>query len=121
MLNQILITIAVLAAVVAFTRLRRQPERQEQRAPAPQSRRPSMPALIGYAFVLVMIVGATLVFYLQWQDANQVMTIEVVDARSGTTTVYHVFRKDLGERTFRTIDGRYVSLGDADRMEVTEN
>jgi hypothetical protein len=119
MFKQILITLLVLAVVVAFTRLRRSRRVATAAGGAGPSRRPSAPAMIGYGFVLVMIIGAAAVSYLQWRDAHQVMTIQVVNARSGAATTYHVYRKDLGGRAFRTVDGRYVSLGDGDRMEVT--
>ncbi len=128
MLNQILITALVLVVVVVFTRMRRRSEREDgagssnaRRGGSGSWRMPSTPAIIGYSLVLVMVVGATIVFYLQWMEANSVVTIEVVDARSGATTTYHVFKKDIGERTFHTVDGRYVSLGAADRMELSEN
>jgi hypothetical protein len=119
MFKQILITLLVLAVVVAFTRLRRSRRAAAPAGGARRSRRPSAPAMIGYGFVLVMIVAAAVMSYLQWQDAHQVMTIQVVNARSGAATTYHVYRKDLGGRAFRTVDGRYISLGGGDRMEVT--
>lgn len=126
MLTQILITVFVIVVVLLFTRMRK-------RAPAPgQSTRTagtasgrsgafSAPAIAGYSLVLVIVVGAMVLFYLQWQEANRVVTIQVVDTRSGEIVTYHAFRKDISGRTFRTVDGRNVSLGDADRMELIEN
>ena len=54
---------------------------------------------------------------MRWHNANQIVQVEVVEPASGTRTVYQVRRKDLGEREFRTVDGRRVSLASSDRVE----
>src|SRR6056297_219367 len=51
---------------------------------------------------------------------DAIVSVEVLDTRSGQRTVYQVRRKELGEREFRTVDGRVVSLGASDRMERIE-
>lgn len=125
MLTQILLTALVLVGALLFTRLR---------GTAPRNSRQSQPAgrattrsagrgsrsVVGYALLGLLVVGALVVFYLQWQHAHQVMTVRVVDGGSGEATVYHVYRKDLGGREFQTLDGRQVSLGVGDRMELSE-
>jgi hypothetical protein len=55
-----------------------------------------------------------------WQQRNEVVEVVVVDTRTGDRTTYQVRRKALGDREFRTVDGRLVSLGSADRMELVD-
>lgn len=125
MLSQILLTALVLVGVLLFTRLRGTAPRNARqdtagRAGIARSKGRRSRALAGYALLGLLVLGALLVFYLQWQHAHQVMTVRVVDGASGQATVYQVYRKDLGGREFQTLDGRQVSLGAGDRMELSE-
>lgn len=125
-MTQILVTIVVAVAALLFARARNRP------AEPPQSRRPMRAAELpvpnwltsnasraGYSLLALLVVGALLVFWFQWQAANEVVSVRVVDGSTGTTTVYEVLRKHLGGREFETIDGRFVSLGVGDRMELS--
>jgi len=117
LVRQLLLTALVIVIVVLVVRWRRAPARQA----APGARRgPSPQALAGWVLLGIMVVGATVTFYLQWSEAHEVVTIEVVDGRSGERTTYQVYRKEVGDRRFRTVDGREVSLGQSDRMVLTD-
>lgn len=76
--------------------------------------------IVGYSLAAIMILATAGVSWMRYQEANSIVRVEVVDARSGERTVYQVRRKNLGEREFRTVDGRVVSLGASDRMERIE-
>jgi len=76
--------------------------------------------VVGYSLAAIMILATAGISWMRYQEANAIVQIEVVDARSGERTVYQVRRKNLGEREFRTVDGRVVSLGASDRMERIE-
>lgn len=123
--KQLLVTLAVLAVVIAIARLRRPGPAgrgQQSGSPRPQSSGtgrwpPSSMAAVGYSFLAIMVVIAAIVFYSNWQTAHEVVTIRVLDTRSGDTATYHVYRKDAKGRSFHTVDGRYISLGAGDRME----
>jgi|SRR6056297_1980235 len=124
MVKQLIITLAVATIVIVLARMKR--ARTEARA-APQenastgrssSRTTSM--VVGYSLAAIMILATAGISWMRYQEANAIVQIEVVDARSGERTVYQVRRKNLGEREFRTVDGRVVSLGASDRMERIE-
>ncbi|PWG65460.1 hypothetical protein [Sediminicurvatus halobius] len=117
MIRQLLLTALVIVIVVLIVRWRRAPARQ---APSAPRRGPSPQAIAGWALLGIMVIGATVTFYLQWSEAHEVVTIEVVDGRSGERTTYQVYRKEVGDRSFRTVDGREVSLGQSDRMVLTD-
>jgi len=124
MVKQLLITLAVAAIVIVLARMKR--ARTDARATRqeiitssqPSSRTTSM--VVGYSLAAIMILATAGISWMRYQEANAIVQVEVVDARSGERTIYQVRRKNLGEREFRTVDGRVVSLGASDRMERIE-
>lgn len=123
MLKQLLVTLLVAAIVIVFARMKRArgtaPARSNA-SPASASSSPSGMVIAGYVLAAVMILATAGVTWMRYQEANEIVRVEVIDARSGERTVYQVRRKQLGEREFRTVDGRVVSLGASDRMERIE-
>ena len=124
MVKQLLITLAVAVIVVLIARMKRG-RGYSSAAPGPpagQSRPSKLTTtmLVGYALAALMILATAGVSWMRYQEANAIVRVEVVDTRSGTRTVYQVRRKELGEREFRTVVGRVVSLGASDRMERIE-
>lgn len=124
MLKQLIVTLVVAAIVVVLARMKR--GRAQARASgtrpeaASDSSSPSATMLVGYSLAAIMILATAGVTWMRYQEANEIVRVEVVDTRSGDRTVYQVRRKQLGEREFRTVDGRVVSLGASDRMERIE-
>ncbi|MFP4207370.1 MAG: hypothetical protein ACLFSC_01850 [Wenzhouxiangella sp.] len=124
MIKQALITVLVALIVIIVARAKRAGE--ERRASGPAAAADEEPwyqsttAIIGFIFAGIVIVSSAGVTWMRYQHANEVIRIEVVEPASGTRTVYQVRRRDLGEREFRTIDGREVSLASSDRVERIE-
>lgn len=122
MAKQLLITLLVAAIVVFVARMKRArsvSSAESAEAPAPRQS-PSTTALVGYALAAVMIITAGVLTWMGYQERNEILEVVVVDTRNGDRVVYNVRRKALGEREFRTIDGRLISLGSSDRMELIE-
>jgi hypothetical protein len=121
MIKQALITVLVALIVIIVARAKR--ARDEVRAGGGASRESEEPwyqsttAIVGFIFAGIVILSTAGVTWLRYQHANEVVQVEVVEPASGTRSVYQVRRKDLGEREFRTVDGRQVSLGAGDRVE----
>ncbi|MGK7296619.1 MAG: hypothetical protein ACNS61_12470, partial [Candidatus Wenzhouxiangella sp. M2_3B_020] len=117
-----LITLAVAAIVVVIARMKRNRKtRSDPPAASGNGRRsPSTTEWFGYSLAAVMIVTAATITWLGWKERNEIIDVVVIDARTGDRTVYEVRRKALGDREFRTVDGRVVSLGASDRMERIE-
>ncbi|MCS4504491.1 hypothetical protein KBTX_01862 [wastewater metagenome] len=131
---QFLLTVTVIVVVAVVLRLRAGgtagTQRREDPAPRRDSsprragrswRRPSPRTLAGYALVAVLLAGVSGMAWMEWQQAHEVVHVRVVDTRTGGITEYRVYRKDIGGRSFHTVDGRFVSLSDADRMELRED
>jgi len=119
--RQLLITLLVAAIVIALARLRRASVRRDEARPRDQ-RRPDIPtgALIGYSLAAIMILAAAGVSWMRYEEGSRIVQVEVIDARTGSSTVYQVRKRELGSREFTTVDGRHVSLGASDRMERIE-
>ena len=125
MLKQLLITLLVAVVVVVIARMKR-PRRKNNRGQARPTSADPLPAsdtssrsttmLVGYALAAVMIITTAGISWMRYQEANEIVRVEVLDSRSGERTVYQVRRKELGDREFKTVDGRVVSLGASDRM-----
>jgi len=121
MIKQALITILVAVIVIIVARAKR--ARETARASGHGVRASEEPwyqsttAIVGFIFAGIVILSTAGVTWLRYQHANEVVRVEVVEPASGTRAVYQVRRKDLGEREFRTVDGRQISLGASDRVE----
>jgi hypothetical protein len=117
--RQLLITLLVAAIVIALARVRRGKVKRDEAPPKTDSGLPTG-AVIGYALAALTILASAGFGWHWYQDAHRIVQVEVVESTSGQRTVYQVYRKDLGTREFRTVDGRYISLGASDRMERVE-
>ena len=126
MLTKILFTALVIAVVVAVARYRarRMNDRQRPVVINPHAATPSSVGtvipyrLLGYSLLAVMIAGTTLYFYLDWEENRRVVSVRVINIDSGQSTTYRAYRGDVDGRRFETLDGRVVTLADAERMEL---
>lgn len=122
MIREVLITLLVAAIVIVVARVKRAREAARDRGSAAsraeeQEWYQSSTAIVGFIFAGIVILSTAGVTWLRYKHANEVVRVEVVEPASGERSVYQVRRKDLGDREFRTVDGRRVSLGSGDRVE----
>lgn len=123
MIWKLLLTALVIAGAVLTMRARGQ--RMEQVAAAEAANRPAADSpnlrLIKMAaaiLVVLMVLGAGFYLYHQWQDAYQVVTVRVIDSRSGKEVTYQAYKGDVEGRTFLTTQGRQVTLAEVERLEL---
>ena len=117
MLTKILFTLGVVALVIALVRFRDRPAR---RPDTPKAMPPRLPWVrpLAVAVVAVMLLASVVAVYLQWRDSHQVMQVQVIDSGTGRRSTYRVYRGELQERRFVTLDGRVVQLAETERLEV---
>jgi len=124
MLKQLIVTILVAVIVIVLARVKRGRAKADASGAGPTTQSaassPSATVVAGYGLAAVMIVATAGITWMRYQEANEIVRVEVVDTRTGDRTVYQVRRKQLGEREFTTVGGRIISLGAADRMERIE-
>lgn len=119
MIGKILFTIVVILVVLVLARGRL---RGGAPATTPAARAEPLssrwPRWLAYGFVAVVLgVGATF-YYLDWQERNEVMTVKVINSRTGLSTTYEVSRGEMRGRAFTTVDGVTVTLAEEERVEV---
>ncbi|HID46110.1 MAG TPA: hypothetical protein EYP34_10185 [Chromatiaceae bacterium] len=117
MLTKILFTLAVAAVVFAMVRFRGRPSRSPAPPPVKKARSPWVKVL-AISVVVMMLAGTAVIIYLNWRDSHQIMQVQVIDSGSGRVSTYRVYRGELQERYFVTLDGRRVQLAETERLEV---
>lgn len=119
MFGKLLLTIAVILGAYLFIRVRMQRDRE---CPPPDQR-DSEPLLSGpalrnfsYGLLAVMLLGSAIYLFLGWSSDRDLVRVQVINANTGAITDYQARRGDVKGRSFRTIDGRRVTLADVERM-----
>ena len=67
-----------------------------------------------------MIAGTALYLFQGWVTAREAITVRVINANTGEGVAYQARREDVAGRSFRTLDGRRITLADVERMELDE-
>lgn len=123
MLTKVLFTIAVVLAVVFFSRLRRRPGLDAPTANPPDAASGAssygLMRWLASAVVILMVAGAAFYLYLDWRGASEIVRVRVIDAGTGKSSEYEVYRGEIEDRSFRTVDGRRVILAETERMETS--
>ncbi len=118
MFGKILVTAAVIAAVIMMVRVRRRGGAAGPASPrAPAAR--GLFRWLAAGVVAVMLCASVLYLYLDWRAASEIVQVRVIDARSGQVSTYQAYRGDVEDRSFRAVDGRRVTLAETERMETS--
>lgn len=127
MFGKILVTLAVIIAAVLVLRQRNLNERA-QRGQTPGTERArdtkvrdefsSDMRIAAYMTVVLMLgLGATL-YYYRWQDDHTIVTVTLHRENTAQPIRYQVYKFELQERSFVTIDGTSVTVASNERMEI---
>ena len=129
MITKILFTAAIIVAILILVRMvgGRNAKRQDGRlidiTPArgnAASRRRIGSIMMGM-LALVVIAGVAYVVFSEVADERRAITVEVINTRTGESLRYQVQKGDIRGRTFRTLDGRTVTVADVERIEILDN
>ena len=115
MLTKILFTLLVVCVVYVVYRARG--PKSAPRATNEKTHTTS-PHLIAYSFVGLLVAISGLIFYLNWRDDHQIVDIRVTNGATGQSTTYQAYKTAIEGRSFQTLDGRLVTLGASDRIEM---
>ena len=129
MIGKILLTLAVIA--VAYLMVRRDPGSKPdtaKSAPAKiadydqkQSPDPTLQddlRTASYLFLFFMVAVGAALYYYRWQDDHQLITVRLYSADQAAPVSYEVYKYQLADRSFTTVDGRIITVAGSDRMEV---
>jgi hypothetical protein len=126
MFTKLLILVLVILGVWVAFRVKTGPAPRPSAASRPGPALPTRPAwmpagaprALAYGLVSVMIAGTGLYLFEDWEAGRRPVTVSVINANTGEVVTYQVSPKDLAGRSFRTLDGRHVTLADVERLEV---
>jgi hypothetical protein len=120
MFMKLLLTLLVIAGAVVAVKLRNRPPPVAAISAPACSERPKspLPRIAAYGLVLISLIGVGFYFFHQWRDAYQMVSVRVIDTRSGNAVVYEAYKGDVEGRSFRTVDGRIVTLAEVERLEL---
>jgi len=128
MLGKLLLTLAVI--VIAFLFVRQRDLKAKTKASSPpveSAKKTTKPAddslsadlRIGAYMFLVLMVGLGIaLYYFQWQDDHAVLTVRLHSDSQAEPIEYQVYKFQLQERAFTTVDGILVTVASSERMEV---
>ncbi len=114
MLTKLLFTALVVAMVYAIYRSRSRIGPQRSQPGAPVDNR--FGRLVSYGFVGVLMAISAIGYYFHWRSQHEVVSVRVIGG--GNPTTYQVYRHSVDRRVLKTVDGRTVVLGAADRLEL---
>ncbi len=70
--------------------------------------------------VVTMIVGSGLALLQGWERDRDILTVEVANPITGAMERFEARRRDVGEQTIRTLDGRQIRVSEMERIIIRE-
>lgn len=74
---------------------------------------------VAYIIIAALLLIASAIFVFNYQADNRIIDIRVI-AKGGSSALYQARQKDIRGRRFTTLDHRQVTLGESDRIEMTQ-
>jgi len=120
MIGKILFTILIIFLAYLVVRNRGRGTAAPRTRPAVAADRAVSPRLVAYVFVGVAVVTGSVVYYLEYLEGRQVVSIRVINSRTQEVVTYQAQRGKIRGRRFETLDGREVTVADVERLEMFE-
>ena len=121
MITKILITLLVIAGCYLYLKRRnkvaRQPVRQNV---VDRSAETLSIKLIAIILLSVSVLGSASFLGYQWYDGHTLLEVRIINPGTATEVVYQVYKADLNDRSFTTVDGQSVRIAASERLEITK-
>tara|TARA_B110000858_G_scaffold197865_1_gene261197 strand:+ start:323 stop:898 length:576 start_codon:yes stop_codon:yes gene_type:complete len=131
MLGKILLTLTVMIIAFFFVRQRDMkgkssplrnrlpPAQSPDKAAQQEDNSLSADLRLGAYMFLALVIGlGAALYYFQWQDDHSILTVRLHSDGAREAMVYQVYKFQLAERSFTTLDGIVVTVASSERMEV---
>ncbi len=124
MLGKILLTLAVIAIAYVYIRQQQIADSRESNQSANKTRSAEKDELsrdirVGAYLLLILMTGiGAALFYFDWQDDHQVLTVNLHRESQNEPVSYRVYKYQLQDRSFTTIDGIQITVAGSERMEI---
>lgn len=125
MLTKILVTALVILGCYAFIRFQRNKQpAQSKQAVLTGRQQAKISVASSFKWLAVSLVVLTLAtavgfFIYDWQDNHERVIVKVTNPHNGETVSYQVYKGDLQERSFETVQGQIIRVGNSERIEVS--
>lgn len=117
MISKILITLGVIMACMWMVSARAKPVLREVRNPAVERRKKHL-RNGAVAFMIVMVIAAGVMLYLQVDERTAVVTVHVINTQSGEKKSYRAMKNEIHSDGFTTLDGVQVFVAGIERIEI---
>ncbi len=126
MLTKILLTVAVIFGCYLYIQHKRAASMTRSAPVRIEPEEIETPTKKSINWIALALVGASVIaavgfFIYDWQDSQTLLEVKVINPSSSEETLYQVYKGDLGARSFETIQGQQVRIGNSERMEVKES
>ncbi len=120
MLTKIILTLLVIVGALWFVSGQRGGNRQQVLVVASKKEQHNRQMLQrgAYLFMLIMVLAALVMIYVEFSDSSTTVTVHVVNTQTGARTSYQARREDIQAGSFTTLDGRSVYIAGVERIEV---
>ena len=120
MLTKIILTLLVITGALWFASSQRRGNRQQLLVVASKKEQHNRRMLRRgtYLFMLIMVLAALVMIYIELSDSATTVTVHVVNTQTGARTSYQARREDIQAGSFTTLDGRSVYVAGVERIEV---
>jgi len=119
MLTKILLTLAVIIGCFFALSARRASPAVARQRPDPKSlQKQKVLRRAAWSFMLVMLVSAGIMISLDILQSSAVVTVHVVNTRTGERISYRARREDIQKSSFTTVEGRQVFTAGVERIEI---
>ena len=117
MISKILITLGVIVACMWMISSRAKPELREIRNPETERRKKQL-RNGAIAFMIVMVIAAGVMIYLEIDERSAVVTVHVINTQSGAKKSYRAMKSEIQSDGFTTLDGVQVFVAGIERIEI---
>jgi uncharacterized membrane protein len=117
MIGKILFTLAVIVACMFMLSARAKPQLREIRNPAAERKKKQL-RNAAIAFMVLMVVAAGVMIYLEVDARRAVVTVHVINTQSGARKSYRAMKNDIHSDGFTTLDGVQVFVAGIERIEI---
>lgn len=127
MFSKFLITVFVIAIAFIVLRQRNIKQGSSKRTPATKTSSAKTKAktelskdmrLGAYLFLLLTAGIGSAMYYFQWQDDHSILTVNLYRDSQAEPASYEVYKFQLSEKSFITVDGLSVAVASSERMEI---
>lgn len=117
MITKILLTLVVVIAAYLYLKRRGAQQQPESKKEDPAGQNDLPFRMIAIVFLLVSFFVTCGFFAYNWFEGRQLLEITLTTPDQ-SQQVYKVYKADLEERSFETIDGQIIRISAQERMQI---